>query len=46
LLQNSDAVAMLPESVVRDYVRGTLLIELPIEIGKSLSGFGFLTAQT
>ncbi|SAL31997.1 LysR family transcriptional regulator [Caballeronia humi] len=42
LLQNSDAVAMLPESVVRDYLRAHLLIELPIEIGKSLSGFGLL----
>jgi len=42
LLQNSDAVAMLPESVVRDYLRAHLLVELPIEIGKSLSGFGLL----
>jgi DNA-binding transcriptional LysR family regulator len=42
LLQNSDAVAMLPESVVRDYLRAHLLAELPIEIGKSLSGFGLL----
>ncbi|SAK88582.1 LysR family transcriptional regulator [Caballeronia ptereochthonis] len=42
LLQNSEAVAMLPESVVRDYLRAQLLIELPIEIGKSLSGFGLL----
>jgi DNA-binding transcriptional LysR family regulator len=42
LLQNSDAVAMLPESVVRDYLRAHLLIELPVEIGKSLSGFGLL----
>jgi DNA-binding transcriptional LysR family regulator len=42
LLQNCDAVAMLPESVVRDYLRAHLLIELPIEIGKSLSGFGLL----
>jgi DNA-binding transcriptional LysR family regulator len=42
LLQNCDAVAMLPESVVRDYLRAQLLVELPIEIGKSLSGFGLL----
>ncbi|WP_233860161.1 LysR family transcriptional regulator [Paraburkholderia sp. HD33-4] len=42
LLQNSDAVAMLPESVVRDYLRAELLIELPVEIGKSLAGFGLL----
>jgi DNA-binding transcriptional LysR family regulator len=42
LLQNSDAVAMLPESVVRDYLRAHLLAELPVEIGTSLSGFGLL----
>lgn len=42
LLQNSDAVAMLPESVVRDYLRAQLLVALPVEIGKSLSGFGLL----
>jgi DNA-binding transcriptional LysR family regulator len=33
---------MLPESVVRDYLRAHLLVELPVEIGKSLSGFGLL----
>ncbi|HEY1608322.1 MAG TPA: LysR family transcriptional regulator [Paraburkholderia sp.] len=43
LLQNFDAVAMLPESVVRDHVRGALLVTLPLEIGKSLPGFGILT---
>jgi DNA-binding transcriptional LysR family regulator len=42
LLQNSDAIAMLPESVVRDYLRARLLVELPLEIGKSLAGFGLL----
>lgn len=42
LLQNGEAVAMLPESVVRDYLRAQLLVELPIEVGKSLSGFGLL----
>ncbi|TDV20933.1 LysR family transcriptional regulator [Paraburkholderia caballeronis] len=43
LLENFDAVAMLPESVVRDHVRGGLLVTLPLEIGKSLPGFGILT---
>ena len=43
LLQASDAVAMLPESVVRDYLRTRLLRALPIEIGKNLTGFGLLT---
>ncbi|NKJ49009.1 LysR family transcriptional regulator [Burkholderia sp. SG-MS1] len=42
LLQNSDAVAMLPESVVRDYLRAKILVQLPLEIGKSLAGFGLL----
>ena len=45
LLENYDAVAMLPESVVRDHVRGKLLVALPLEIGKSLSGFGILTRK-
>jgi len=45
LLENYDAVAMLPESVVRDHVRGKLLVVLPVEIGKSLPGFGLLTRK-
>ena len=45
LLENYDAIAMLPESVVRDYVRGGLLVALPLEIGKSLAGFGILTRK-
>src|SRR5215475_1013015 len=45
LLENYDAVAMLPESVVRDHVRGGLLVALPVEIGKSLAGFGILTRK-
>ncbi|MEQ5843345.1 LysR family transcriptional regulator [Paraburkholderia acidicola] len=45
LLENFDAIAMLPESVVRDHVRGKLLVALPIEIGKSLPGFGILTRK-
>jgi len=45
LLENYDAVAMLPESVVRDHVRGKLLVALPVEIGKSLAGFGILTRK-
>jgi DNA-binding transcriptional LysR family regulator len=42
LLQKSDAVAMLPESIVRDYLRAKLLVALSIEIGESLTGFGLL----
>jgi len=45
LLENYDAVAMLPESVVRDHMRGKLLVALPVEIGKSLAGFGILTRK-
>jgi DNA-binding transcriptional LysR family regulator len=45
LLEHYDAVAMLPESVVRDHMRGKLLVALPVEIGKSLAGFGILTRK-
>jgi DNA-binding transcriptional LysR family regulator len=45
LLESFDAVAMLPESVVRDHVRGKLLVVLPLEIGKSLPGYGVLTRK-
>lgn len=45
LLEKYDAVAMLPESVVRDHLRGKLLVALPLEIGKSLPGFGLLTRK-
>ena len=43
LLQTSDAVGALPESVVRDHVRARLLRVLPVPIGKDLKGFGVLT---
>ncbi|CAO3452831.1 LysR family transcriptional regulator [Azospirillum largimobile] len=45
LLQTSDAVAMLPESVVRDHLRAGLLCCLPMTIGKNLTGFGILTRK-
>jgi DNA-binding transcriptional LysR family regulator len=45
LLQKSDAVAMLPESVVRDYLNAGLLVQLPLVVGKSLPGFGILTRR-
>jgi DNA-binding transcriptional LysR family regulator len=45
LLQKSDAVAMLPESVVRDHLKAGLLKQLPIAVGKSLPGFGILTRR-
>ncbi len=45
LLQAYDAIAMLPESVVRDSVKAKLLVELPIEIGKDIVGFGLLTRK-
>lgn len=43
LLQTSDAVGALPESVVRDHVSARLLRVLPVTIGKDLKGFGVLT---
>jgi len=45
LLQKSDAVAMLPESVVRDHLKAELLRQLPLTVGKSLPGFGILTRR-
>ena len=45
LLQKSNAVAVLPESVVRDYLQAGLLVRLRISVGKSLPGFGILTRR-
>lgn len=45
LLQTSDAVGALPESVVRDHVRARLLRALPVPIGQNLKGFGVLTRR-
>jgi DNA-binding transcriptional LysR family regulator len=45
LLQSGDAIAMLPESVVRDHVRASLLATLPIVIGLDLKAFGVLTRK-
>jgi DNA-binding transcriptional LysR family regulator len=45
LVQKSDAITLLPESVVRDHLMAGLLIRLPIVVGKSLPGFGILTRR-
>lgn len=45
LLQTAPAVAMLPESVVRDHLSTGLLCRLPLTIGNSLTGFGVLTRK-
>jgi DNA-binding transcriptional LysR family regulator len=45
LLQKTDAVAMLPESVVRDHLQAGLLFQLPLTVGMSLPGFGILTRR-
>lgn len=45
LLQTSDAVTMLPESVVRDHLLAGLLVRLPLTVGKSLPGFGILSRR-
>lgn len=45
LLHTSDAVAMLPESVVRDHLRTGLLVRLKLAVGKSLPRFGILTKR-
>jgi DNA-binding transcriptional LysR family regulator len=43
LVQSSNAVAMLPESVVRDHVRAGLLHPLPLDVGQGMRAFGVLT---
>ena len=45
LLQSTDAVAVVSESVVRDHVRAGLLRQLPISVGRDLKGFGVLTRK-
>lgn len=45
LLQSGNAVAMLPESVVRDHVRARLLHPLPIVVGRDLKAFGVMTRK-
>lgn len=45
LVQSSDAIAVLPESVVRDHVRAGLLVALPLVVGRDLKAFGLLTRK-
>jgi len=45
LLHTSDAVTMLPESVVRDHLHAGFLTRLKLNVGKSLPGFGILTKR-
>ncbi|WP_414445269.1 LysR family transcriptional regulator [Burkholderia sp. 22PA0106] len=45
LVETFDAIAMLPEPVVRDHVKARLLVALPLEIGKRLPGYGILTRR-
>jgi DNA-binding transcriptional LysR family regulator len=45
LVQSSNAVAVLPESVVRDHVKARLLHPLPIVVGQGLKAFGVLTRK-
>jgi DNA-binding transcriptional LysR family regulator len=45
LVQSSDAVAVLPESVIRDHVRAGLLRALPVVVGLGLEAFGVLSRK-
>jgi DNA-binding transcriptional LysR family regulator len=45
LVQSSDAIAVLPESVVRDHIQARLLVALPMEVGQDLKAFGLLTRK-
>lgn len=42
LVQSSDAITVLPASVVRDHVLAKLLVELPVAVGRDLTAFGLL----
>jgi DNA-binding transcriptional LysR family regulator len=45
LVQKSDAVTVLPESVLRDYLDAGLLVRLPLTVGRNLPDFGILTRR-
>ena len=45
LLLNSEAIAILPESVVRSYLRTNLLVRLSASTGESLAAFGILSRR-
>ena len=45
LLQNTDAVSIVSESVVRDHVRARILRKLPLSVGRDLKGFGVVTRK-
>jgi DNA-binding transcriptional LysR family regulator len=47
LVQQSDAIAVLPESIARDHVQAGLLARLPLEIANQpqLPGFGILSRR-
>ena len=45
LVQTSDAITVLPESVVRDHLGAQLLVRLPLAVGKNLPGFGIMTRR-
>ena len=45
LVQQTDAVTALPETVLRDHLQTGLLVRLPIPIGKTMPPFGVLTRQ-
>jgi DNA-binding transcriptional LysR family regulator len=45
ILQRCDAVAVLPESVIRDHLRAGLIAQLPLLADKHLSNFGILTRR-
>jgi DNA-binding transcriptional LysR family regulator len=44
-VQKSDAVTVLPESVVRDQLQAGLLVRLPVSLGGNLCGLGILTRR-
>ena len=45
LVEQTDAITVLPESVLRDHLKTGLVVELPLSIGKTLPPFGILTRK-
>jgi len=45
LVLSSDAIAVMPEPVVRDHVQAQLLVQLPVTVGRALRAFGLLTRK-
>lgn len=46
MIQQTDAVSVLPELVIRDYLQAGLLVRFPIALNDSFPNFGILTRRS